>query len=169
MSVMGGGKFANGAKSAAFGYLVGSAIGVYGEYQEYMQGPPIEVEIPLSNNIGPLLGPAITATVTVARTFGTFAVGKLAQWRASLTVAKSGGNAVVRTTRAGDKAIRTTRPDGSIIDITPQRVKAFVPNTHPKAPSGALNRVKFDNAIPGSKGFKRLPTQQELDILKNVK
>ena len=81
-SVMGGGKFANGAKSAAFGYMVGSAIGVYGEYQEYMQGPPIEVEIPLSNNIGPFLGPAITATVTVARTFGTFAVGKLAQWRA---------------------------------------------------------------------------------------
>jgi hypothetical protein len=44
-----------------------------------------------------------------------------------------------------------------------------VPNTHPNAPPGTLSRVKFDNAIPGSKGFKRLPTQQELDILKNAK
>ena len=81
---------------------------------------------------------------------------------------KSAGNTVVRTTRAGDKAIRTTRPDGSVIDISPKRVNEFVPNTHPKAPPGALNRVKFDNAIPGSKGFKRPPTQQELGILKNA-
>jgi hypothetical protein len=87
----------------------------------------------------------------------------------STTASKSAGKTAVRTTRAGDKAVRTTRPDGSVIDISPKRVKEFVPNTHPKAPPGALNRVKFDNAIPGSKGFKRPPTQQELDILNKAK
>ncbi len=87
--------------------------------------------------------------------------------RVKPVVAKSTGDAVVRTTRAGDKAVRITKSDGSVIDISPKRVKEFVLNTHPKAPPGALTRVKFDNAIPGSKGFKRQPTQQELDILKN--
>jgi len=82
---------------------------------------------------------------------------------------KSAEQIAVRTTRSGDKAVRITRPDGSVIDIARKRVKEFVPNTHPKAPPGAKNRVKFDNPIPGSKGFKRLPTQKELDILKNSK
>ena len=96
-------------------------------------------------------------------------LGKAAKGIIGAIVAKSAGNTVVRTTRAGDKAIRTTRPDGSVIDISPKRVKEFVPNTNPNAPSGALNRVKFDNGIPGSKGFKRPPTQLELDILNNAK
>lgn len=37
-----------------------------------------------------------------------------------------------------------------------------VPNNHPNAPADATNRVKFDNAIPGTKGYKRLPTRKEL-------
>lgn len=75
---------------------------------------------------------------------------------------------VVRTTQSGDKAIRTTNADGSIIDISSKRVKEYVPNTHPKAPEGAMNKVKFENAQPGSKGFKRDPTKDELIKLKEA-
>jgi hypothetical protein len=52
-----------------------------------------------------------------------------------------------------------------VIDISPTRVKEFVPNTHPKAPPGTLDKVKFDNALPGSKGYKRPPTAEELRSL----
>jgi len=81
---------------------------------------------------------------------------------------KNSGKMVVRTTRSGDKGVRITKPDGSIIDITPKRVKEYVPNTHPKAPPGKLNRVKYDNPIPGTKGRKRLPTKNELRELKDA-
>lgn len=83
----------------------------------------------------------------------------------ALTATKNVEQTVVRTTRGGDKAVRITKSNGSVIDISPKRVKEFVPNNHPKAPSGAMSRVKFDNAIPKSKGFKRLPTKKELNIL----
>ena len=77
---------------------------------------------------------------------------------------------VVRTnTRSGVKSVEITRQDGSVIDISTKRVKEFVPNTHPDAPVGTLNRVKFPNAQPGSKGFKRDPTSKELDTLRNAK
>jgi RHS repeat-associated protein len=91
------------------------------------------------------------------------AVSKAAQ------VSKGGGAGKVttRTTRAGDPAVRITRPDGSITDISPKRVKEFVPNTHPEAPPGTLQRVKFNNAQPGSKGFKRDPTTDDLKLLKD--
>lgn len=75
----------------------------------------------------------------------------------------------VRTTRAGDKAVNVTRKDGSKIDISPKRVKEFVPNTHPKAPPGSVNPVKFPNAQPGTKGLKRNPTREELEFLRNSK
>jgi len=81
------------------------------------------------------------------------------------TAGENSGVTVIRTTRLGETAIRTTRPDGSVIDISPQRVKEFVPNTHPNAPAGALDKVKFDNALPGSKGYKRSPTAEELKRL----
>lgn len=76
---------------------------------------------------------------------------------------------VVRTTQAGDKAVRITKTDGSVKDISPARVKEYVPNTHPKAPPGTLDKVKFENPLPGSKGFKREPTAKELEILKDAK
>ena len=69
---------------------------------------------------------------------------------------------VMRTTRAGERGVRITRPDGSVIDITPRRVKEFVPE--PRAASG-LRPVRFDDAIPGSKGKKRVPSKRELDLL----
>lgn len=83
--------------------------------------------------------------------------------------ATKGGLTVARTTRSGEIAIRTTRLDGSVIDISSTRVKEFVPNTHPKAPAGTLDKVKFDNALPGSKGYKRLPTAKELKSLNGGK
>jgi hypothetical protein len=61
-----------------------------------------------------------------------------------------------------------TRADGSVIDISPQRVKEYVPNTHQNAPPGALDRVRFPNAQPGSKGLKRDPTAEELEILRTL-
>lgn len=75
---------------------------------------------------------------------------------------------VVRTTKAGEKAIRVTQEDGSVIDISPRRVKEFVPNTHPKAPKDALQKVKFDHSQPRSKGYKRDPTPEELKRLKDA-
>jgi hypothetical protein len=74
---------------------------------------------------------------------------------------------VVRTTRTGERAVRITRADGSVVDISPQRVKEYVPNTHPNAPPGTLDRVRFPDAQPGSKGLKRDPTADELEILRN--
>jgi hypothetical protein len=47
-------------------------------------------------------------------------------------------------------------------------VKEYVPNTHPNAPPGTLDRVRFPNAQPGSKGLKRDPTAEELEILRNL-
>lgn len=82
-------------------------------------------------------------------------------------VAKGAEQTVVRTTRSGDKAVRITKPDGSVTDISPNRVKEYVPNTHPNAPPGTLDKVKFPNAQPGSKGYKRDPTLEELEILRN--
>ena len=71
-----------------------------------------------------------------------------------------------RVTRKGELAVRITEPDGTILDISPSRVKGYKPVKDPRAPSGKFQRTKFDNAIPGSKGYKREPTQQELDFLK---
>ena len=78
------------------------------------------------------------------------------------------GKLVVRTSRDGSKAVRVTRPDGSVIDISQRRVKEFIPANHPKAPPGTLDRVKFDNALPGSKGYKRKPTPEELNLLRDL-
>lgn len=69
---------------------------------------------------------------------------------------------VTRTTRAGEPAARITYPDGSVKDVSPQRVKEFVPNTHPSAPPGTPQRVRFDDAQPGTKGYKRDPTPADL-------
>lgn len=83
-------------------------------------------------------------------------------------VAAKSATQVVRTTRTGEKAVRVTRADGSVVDISPQRVKEYVPNTHPNAPPGTLDRVRFPNAQPGSKGLKRDPTAEELEILRDL-
>jgi hypothetical protein len=58
-------------------------------------------------------------------------------------------------TKLGGPRIKQTRKDGSKTDITDDRVKEYTPNNHPKAPEGAMQKVKFENAQPGSKGYKR--------------
>ena len=74
-----------------------------------------------------------------------------------------------RTTRDGGKAARVTHEDGSVTDISPSRVKEYQRNTNPRAPSGAMDRVKFGNAIPGSKGYKRAPNSEEINFLGKLK
>ena len=75
----------------------------------------------------------------------------------------------VRFNPKGEKAVEIIRTDGTMIDISAKRVKEHVPNTHPKAPPGTMNKVKFENALPGTKGHKRAPTAAELKILEEAK
>nr|WP_256436133.1 SpvB/TcaC N-terminal domain-containing protein [Ensifer sp. ENS03] len=71
-----------------------------------------------------------------------------------------------RTTKKGEKAVEVIRPDGSVIDISPDRVKEY--EYEPRA--SKLRRPKtFEDAQPGSKGEKRDPTPAELDFLKGLK
>jgi RHS repeat-associated protein len=74
------------------------------------------------------------------------------------------------TTRVGKNgnAVEIIFKNGNKTDINAARVKEWTPNSHSSAPAGALQKVKFPNAIPGSKGFKRLPTQGEIDFLNNL-
>lgn len=90
---------------------------------------------------------------------------------AAKTGTKLFGKEVVTTTsRMGrdGKAVEVIFKDGSKIDINAARVKQWTPNTHPNAPAGTLQKVKFDNSLPGSKGYKRTPTQSELDFLNGL-
>ena len=82
--------------------------------------------------------------------------------------AKPAETTAIRTTRSGEKAVEITKADGSRKDISASRVKEWVPNTNPKAPPGAQQKVKFENAQPGSKGYKRDPTAAELKKLRDL-
>ena len=70
-----------------------------------------------------------------------------------------------RKTRNGEAGIRITDHLGNVKDITPQRVKEFIPE--PRAKSGLRPKI-FEDGIPGSKGKKGLPTQNELDLLNDL-
>lgn len=59
---------------------------------------------------------------------------------------------VTRMARSGDRAVQITNPYGSKINISAKRIKAYVPNTHLKAPAGTMDKVKFLNAQPSSNG-----------------
>jgi hypothetical protein len=115
------------------------------------------------------------ASGALSSAIGRFA-GKLGALSRAQQAATGGGSKalegfssiVTRTTRGGGQGVKLTRPDGSVLDITAKRVKEFVPNTHPNAPAGALQRVKFPNAQPGTKGFKRDPTADELRLLEET-
>lgn len=71
-----------------------------------------------------------------------------------------------RTTRAGETAARVEFPDKTVLDVSPRRVKESVPSTHPNAPPGTTQKVLFENAQPGSKGFKRDPTPSDVEWLR---
>ena len=75
----------------------------------------------------------------------------------------------VSGTKTGDPRIKQEFPDGRKTDITDKRVKEFKPNNHPDAPPGSMDKVKFDNAQPGSKGFKRDPTPAEVRELDKLR
>jgi RHS repeat-associated protein len=72
----------------------------------------------------------------------------------------------VRRTTQGDIAIRQIRADGTKIDISPTRVKEWVPKNNPNTPPGTMQRVEFGNARPGWR-FKRLPTAEEVELLRH--
>ncbi len=67
--------------------------------------------------------------------------------------------------RSGEPGVRITGPDGHAKDITPRRVKELEPE--PRA-EGGLKSVRFKDALPGSRGKKREPTQDELDFVKQL-
>ncbi|MBK9261552.1 MAG: hypothetical protein IPM54_17320 [Polyangiaceae bacterium] len=71
-----------------------------------------------------------------------------------------------RTTRQGTPGARVEFPDKSVLDVSPKRVKEYVPNTNPNAPPGTMQRVQFENAQPHSHGLKRDPTPQDLEWLR---
>ncbi len=106
-----------------------------------------------------------TYNITVAD-FETYFVGE--QRVLVHNCGPKGGKIDTRTTRKGDPGVRITDEKGNVKDITPDRVKEFQPNTNPNAPEGAMQRVKFEDAQPGSKGLKRDPTSKELDLLKDA-
>lgn len=58
-----------------------------------------------------------------------------------------GKEVVTTTTRMGrdGKAVEVIFKDGTKIDINAARVKQWIPNTHPNAPAGTLQKVKFEN------------------------
>jgi hypothetical protein len=94
-------------------------------------------------------------------------VHKSGFWGSDNAFGKEISKATTRIGREG-KAVEVFFKDGSKIDITAARVKAWVPNTHPKAPAGTFQKVKFENFIIGSKGYKRLPTQYEIEFLNKL-
>ncbi|MFH2122371.1 MAG: RHS repeat-associated core domain-containing protein [Pseudomonadota bacterium] len=103
----------------------------------------------------------------VAGAAGGVGAGKVAQVFTATKMAEESPIITNRITRGGDEAIRIEYPDGRIKDISPKRVKEYEPNNHPNSPPGIKQKVKFDNALPGSKGYKRAPTTNELKQLKH--
>lgn len=85
--------------------------------------------------------------------------------QAKTDIAPPGSTITPRTNREGTKSVEVTRPDGTKIDISSSRVKESTPVTHPKAPPETMQRTSFTDSLPGSKGYKRAPTQAELDFL----
>lgn len=72
-----------------------------------------------------------------------------------------------RTQDARGIGVEVTAPDGSYLEISGARVKAGVPNTHPRAPAGTIQKVHWPNPFPTDPA-KRLPTTGELDFLRET-
>jgi RHS repeat-associated protein len=86
--------------------------------------------------------------------------------RAGFNGVQGPAQVTTRTTRGGERAARVRFPDTSVLDVSPKRVKEFVPSQHPNAPPGTMKRVGFGDAQPGSKGFKRDPMPADLEWTK---
>jgi RHS repeat-associated protein len=126
-----------------------------------------------SGRVNDATGPTMDAVATLA-TMGEYgaikaaisgAFERAAARQAARNVLSNADQVIWRTSRSGSTGVRITRTDGTIIDITPKRVKEFTPNTHPNASPGSIDGIEFNNALPGSKGLKRTPELHELEIL----
>jgi hypothetical protein len=96
--------------------------------------------------------------------------GILSEVKVGTAAAKVENQIIKTSTRVGKNgnAVEVLFKNGNKMDINAARVKEWVTNLHPDAPVGTYKKVKFDNFIPGSKGYKRVPTQGELDFLNNL-
>lgn len=118
----------------------------------------------------------LTAEMIVSGANTIWSSGRLSIYVSSRLFPKIGGNifnkAVAQiTTRIGrdGKAVEVIFKDGSkIIDINATRVKEWIPKNHPNAPSGTLQKIKFEESLPGSKGYKRPPTTEEINFLNSL-
>jgi hypothetical protein len=84
--------------------------------------------------------------------------------RAAAAELRSAARVTPRITRDGTRAVEMQFRNRSIKDVSLKRVKEFVPNNHPKAPPGQMQRMRFNDALDGSKGYKRAPTAAEARI-----
>jgi hypothetical protein len=141
----------------------------YEEALSFLTGENTTVEA-IKKVLEPLAGDAVyVASIVKACTTIQVLINSLQVVQAaSKGVIPEGSTVTPRVTRGQEPGIHVTRPDGSVIDITPSRVKEFTPVTDPRAPAGLLNQVKFPSdvpTLPGSKGYKRYPTAEELKVL----
>ena len=152
------------AKQTGAGYLLGVAADSVSQYAAFGS---VDLSIAATSDAAIAGGASGLLSGAISGGLKAYAAAKVAA--PEVTAIANEGTAAVRTTRTGDTAIEITKPNGSVVDISPARVKEWVPNTHPKAPQGTLDKVKFENALPGSKGYKRAPTPDELKKLEDVK
>ncbi|WP_291584742.1 RHS repeat-associated core domain-containing protein [Bacteroides sp.] len=117
----------------------------------------------------------LTAEMIASGASTIWSLGRLSIYVSSRLFPKMGGNifnkAVAQiTTRIGrdGKAVEVIFKDGSKIDINATRVKEWIPQNHPNAPSGTLQKIKFEESLPGSKGYKRPPTTEEIKFLNSL-
>nr|MBK9649938.1 RHS repeat-associated core domain-containing protein [Bacteroidota bacterium] len=123
----------------------------------------------------PLIAVGGLSSIASAQAIG-IGTGAMANFTGQVTTnATKGGvqfgeNVLSTTTRVGKNgnAVEVLFKNGGKMDINAARVKEWVPNLHPNAPAGTLNKVKFDNFLPVSKGFKRTPTSGEIDFLNGL-
>ncbi len=127
----------------------------------------------------PVLGKTINQSIKLAEAQknGTIGAGTIAgaittsvaaTVVVSKTMAKTISSKVVRETRKDGKAVEITFKNGNKKDISVKRVKESKPATHAKAPPGSMQKVKFKNALPHTKGLKRAPTPKELKLLEKL-
>ncbi len=109
----------------------------------------------------PTLGGGMIGGATTATARASIIAGDATVARAAASELKGAASVTSRTTRAGERAIRVISVGGRVKDISPTRVKESTRVTDPRAPAGSMRRTRFDNAQPGSKGFKRDPTPVE--------
>jgi RHS repeat-associated protein len=65
--------------------------------------------------------------------------------------------------RAGKPRIKIKKPDGSVVDMTEDRIKKDV--LEPRNPNGGNRPHKWNNPQPGTKGKKRNPTPNEIKFI----